>query len=317
MQRRNSSVEWPQRRPGAIARVQRALTLALVASALGWLVFWWSLWPLAALVGFTWLALLHAWFLAIEFIAIGALNRDDPAPRASARARFVAWLVESGATPRVFYWRQPFFSEALPDFLPQQQPTGRRGVVLVHGFVCNRGFWNPWIRRLRAQGRAVAAPSFEPVTGSIDGYSATLDQAIEQVSAATGRPPLLVCHSMGGLIARAWLRNAGDGAAGRVARIVTIASPHHGTWMARFSLHENGRQMRQSSAWLAELRRAEPPRRDALFTCWYSNCDNIVAPASSATLPGADNRLVRGAPHVALAFEPEVMRETLALLDAD
>jgi hypothetical protein len=52
------------------------------------------------------------------------------------------------------------------------------------------------------------------------------------------------------------------------------------------------------------------------FTCWYSNSDNVVFPVANATLAGADNRLVRGAGHVQLAFMPEVMAATLALIDA-
>ena len=73
--------------------------------------------------------------------------------------------------------------------------------------------------------------------------------------------------------------------------------------------------MRLSSDWQAQLDEGMPADRHALFTCWYSNCDNIVFPSSTATLPGADNRLVRGAAHVQLAFVPQVMRATLALLD--
>jgi hypothetical protein len=37
----------------------------------------------------------------------------------------------------------------------------------------------------------------------------------------------------------------------------------------------------------------------------------VVIPASTATLPGADNRLVRGAAHVELAFEPRVIAHVL------
>ena len=50
------------------------------------------------------------------------------------------------------------------------------------------------------------------------------------------------------------------------------------------------------------------------FTCWYSNCDNIVFPVSSAALPSADNRLVRGVAHVHLAFHPAIIEHSLGLL---
>jgi hypothetical protein len=73
--------------------------------------------------------------------------------------------------------------------------------------------------------------------------------------------------------------------------------------------------MASGSGWLQQLAadaavQAQPP-----FTCWYSNCDNVVFPSSNATLPGADNRLLTGVAHVELAFHPTVMAQTLALLD--
>ena len=66
--------------------------------------------------------------------------------------------------------------------------------------------------------------------------------------------------------------------------------------------------------WVGNLSGAEPPGRTALFTCWYSNCDNIVFPTSTATLQGADNRLIAGVAHVEMARRPEVLQGCLALL---
>ncbi|HEY2254752.1 MAG TPA: permease, partial [Variovorax sp.] len=56
--------------------------------------------------------------------------------------------------------------------------------------------------------------------------------------------------------------------------------------------------------------------RAAAFTCWHSNCDNIVFPPSTTRLAGADNRLVEGQGHVELAFHRPLRRATLALLDS-
>ena len=188
-----------------------------------------------------------------------------------------------------------------------------RGAVLVHGFVGNRGFWNPWLHELQASGRAFVAVTLEPAFGSIDHYVEIVDDAIARVVAATGQPPLLICHSMGGLAARAWLRDS-DGS--RVHRFVTIATPHRGTWLAgRLGRTVNGREMRMGGEWLRKIQGERASTRQVPFTCWYSNCDNIVFPTSVATLPGADNRLVPGRAHVELAFDPQVMRETLALLE--
>jgi hypothetical protein len=294
-----------------LARLQQVLTLSLVAAALAWLA--WSLpaHPGRALAGLLLITFGHAIFLGLEFVFMAAVSRRDVPPRPAAAELVRAWWAEALHAPRVFFWRQPFRWRAEPDELGPQV-RGRRGVVFVHGFICNRGFWNPWMRRLRGTGHGFAAVNLEPVFGSIDAYVPIVDDAVRRLSAATGVPPLLVCHSMGGLAVRAWLRATRD--AQRVHRVVTIGSPHRGTWLARFSSFRNGRQMLWHGDWLAELERDEATRQLPPFTCWYSHCDNIVFPTSTATLPHADNRLVPGPAHVELGFHHEVVEGTLALL---
>ncbi len=301
----------------ALARLQQAMTLWALACAVAWLVWLWPHAPTLALAGFFTFTLGYAGVLALEFMMLARIARHDPAPRATPLAVLAAWARESRVALQVFAWRQPFRGRAVPDLLAGERVAGRHGVVLVHGFVCNRGFWTPWLHRLRAEGRAVVAVNLEPVFGSIDDYAPVIETAVQRVRAATGRPAVLVCHSMGGLAARAWLRTCRDPQPGQVvAHVVTLGSPHAGTWLARFSHLPNGRQMRPDSGWLQALRAAWTPAWAARFTCWYSNCDNIVMPPSTATLPGADNRLLPGAAHIDLAFRPQVMQHTCDLLEA-
>ncbi len=212
-----------------------------------------------------------------------------------------------------FAWRQPWRWNSVPDHLPVTA-RGRRGVLLVHGFFCNRGLWLPWLERLRADDRPCVAINLEPVFGSIDDYIVLIEAAVARIEAATGLPPLIVAHSMGGLATRAWLQACH--ADERCAGVVTIGSPHHGTWLARFALTANGRQMRRRGAWLTALAAAEPPLRYTRFTCFYGHCDNIVFPAGTATLPGADNRHLAGTAHVDMVMRAEVFTEVLRRLDA-
>lgn len=302
-----------------LARLQQRITLGLLACAAAWLLLCWRFSPLLAVAGGVALLGGHALFLGLEMLAMHRLNRNDPAPRARPAQVWGAWLQETLAAPRVFCWRQPFFPDAVPDHVGSDA-AGRLGVVLVHGLVCNRGFWTPWLRRLRQRGQPFVAVNLEPVVGDIEGYRATLDAAVERLTRATGRPPVLVCHSMGGLVARDWLRaGAGQRLAGnnhdRVAHVFTLASPHRGTWLGRFARQGSGLQMRQGSAWLAALGATETAALRARFSCWYSHCDNVVFPASTATLPGADNRFVAGLPHVALAFDRRVMADVLGEIE--
>ena len=253
----------------------------------------------------------YALFLGLEFAFLRVVNRNDPAPQANAKQLLRAWWGEVLTAPRVFCWSQPFRSRAIPDWLPDADSTQSRGIVLVHGFVCNRAVWNPWMTRFRARGIPYVAVNLEPIFGSIDEYAEIIERAVQQMEAATGRAPVLVAHSMGGLAVRAWLnRYACDH---RVHRVITVGTPHHGTWMGRFARTRNTLEMQLNSHWHQALAEQEPPERHAHFTCFYSHCDNIAFPASTATLAGADNRHVPGVAHVHLLFRARGLRSRAAL----
>ena len=296
-----------------LARLQQFTTLGLLLAAAAWAAYWADAGrPGWALAGALLIVFGYAIFLGLEFVLVAALHGDDPSPRPRAAQLLRAWCGEVVTAPRVFCWRQPFRSRAEPDHLPEGG-AGRRGLVMVHGFVCNRGLWNPWMQRLCAAGVPFVAVNLEPVFGSVDDYAAIIDGAVARVEAATGQPPVLVGHSMGGLAIRAWL--GGPGAPARVHHVVTVGTPHRGTWLARYSHTANGRQMRQGNPWLAGIAQREEAALLARFTCFYGHCDNIVFPASTATLPGADNRHVAATAHVQMLFHPEVFEAVLHRLD--
>jgi triacylglycerol esterase/lipase EstA (alpha/beta hydrolase family) len=163
------------------------------------------------------------------------------------------------------------------------------------------------LRELRARDVPYIAVNLEPVFGSIDEYPQAIESAVARIEAVTGQPVVLVGHSMGGLAIRAWMRRFSADL--RTHRVITIGSPHQGTWLARFGHTKNGKQMRQRSPWLAQLHRDEPPARAHLFTCFYGHCDNIVFPADSATLAGALNVHIPDKAHVHMTFQPIVFNE--------
>jgi triacylglycerol esterase/lipase EstA (alpha/beta hydrolase family) len=298
-----------------IAGLLRALLIAqaALAAAIGlWLVQrrGWSV-P-AATAGaialpFVW----HAAFIAVQFALSAWANRGDAAARLGAAGRLRAWWQESAASIAAFNWRMPWRADAAPDVITAEP---RRGVVLVHGYCCNRGLWRPLMAWLRRQRVPHAAVTLEPPFGSIDGYGRQLHAAVERLRRATGLRPLLVGHSMGGLAVRAYL--AQHGASG-VHGIITIGTPHHGTVHAALGGGRNAAQMRTGSDWLQRNAAQLDAAVRARFTCFYSNGDNIVAPFRTAALDGADNRLVPCTGHIALAFAPQVRREIALQLGID
>jgi pimeloyl-ACP methyl ester carboxylesterase len=191
---------------------------------------------------------------------------------------------------------------------------GRLPVLLVHGYVCNRGAWWWLGRKLAARGETVWAVTLEPVYTSIDNLARVLADRIDELRAATGAPQVvLVTHSMGGLIARAYLR---DHSAAKVARLVTIGAPHHGSVHAYLGAGENARQMEPGSAWLGALARSEEGRLSVPFASIYGVHDNFVAPQASSVHPAARNVPVAGIGHVSLGFSEKVAGVVVAELDA-
>jgi hypothetical protein len=62
----------------ALARLQQATTLSLLFCAGLWLVWHWRDSPLTATAGFVAIVMAYSLFLAIEFIALRFVGRDDP-----------------------------------------------------------------------------------------------------------------------------------------------------------------------------------------------------------------------------------------------
>lgn len=279
---------------GRLQRIWVLLRLA-VAAWVAWRFGW--AWGLATLA-------LHAAVLAGGFVQLRWVNR--PAPTWGQLLR--AWRGEVVASELAFSWRQPWREWAEPDHLPAGAQVG---VLLVHGFGCNRGRWNGWMKRLRAQGVAFVAPSLEPVFGSIDDYADQIEAGVRRLEAATGRPPVLCAHSMGGLALRAWWRKFGAGHA-VPPRVITLGSPHGGTRMARLGQGHNARQMRLRSPWLAELGELTPMTD---VDCFWTPCDQVVNPAETAILPGSRAHRVDGVGHMGLVHSDEAwacLQEALA-----
>ena len=119
---------------------------------------------------------------------------------------------------------------------------------------------------------------------------------------------------MGGLVTRAYLARYGSA---RVRHVITLGTPHQGTWMTRFGFTPNVRNMAPDSGWLQALRQREaegPADPYAMFTCLYTYHDNLVTPQHNATLPGAAKIPVSGIGHLSLALSAGIFRDVETVL---
>jgi triacylglycerol lipase len=188
---------------------------------------------------------------------------------------------------------------------------GATPVLLVHGYGCNRGAWW-WLRaRLERASLNVATLNLEPMFGSIDQYAEPLRRRIDALCTETGATRIvLVAHSMGGLACRAYLAEHGTD---RVAKLITLGSPHQGSAIARIGLGRNARQMEAGGAWLQALNSRLVPK-GLRAVAIYSVHDNFVMPQDQQRLAGADNRPLSGLGHFSLLFSPRIRDALLAEL---
>jgi triacylglycerol lipase len=187
----------------------------------------------------------------------------------------------------------------------------RRPLVLVHGYGCSRGVWWWLRRRLEAAGHTVASVSLAPPYTSIGKLVPQLARRIEEVRRATGADKVvLVAHSMGGLVCRSYLARYGSES---VERLVTLASPHGGSELARIGIGQNAREMEPNSLWLRDLGQEPLPVPAVSIRTPH---DNYVMPQDSQRLPGAGNIELAGIGHLAVLYARPAAAELLRACSA-
>ena len=291
---------------GRILRISSLLSFTLAAVLAVWLVSLdvspWIAIALGLLLPFA----IHAVPLGIEFIVGAALDR-----RAVARLNVLdalrLWLVESWRSFIVFNIDQPWRAN-FPE-RPIVKDAARPAVLLVHGYMCNRASWRRWVLLGLPRDWNVATVNLEPAYVPVEQYAAVLDRAVEKLRAESGAERItLICHSMGGLAARAFLRNKGHDA---VARVITISTPHHGTVFARFAHGKNTHQMRRASGYLRHLAESDEP---VDFICFASRHDNLIVPRDSQVLACAEVVWFEKIGHLAMSASDEVLAKLIEVV---
>ncbi|RZI43072.1 alpha/beta fold hydrolase [Herbaspirillum sp. HC18] len=264
---------------------------------------------LAALISIAAIVLLRLIITGNNFFLAWRYRSETPEHhRIGWQDAMTLFFGEFRATMTASSWTMPFHSfskreAAHSDGLP---------VLLIHGYGCNSGYWHPLSKVLVKANITHYAIDLEPVIGGIDEYVPMIHEAVERLCRDSGYDRIvIVAHSMGGLATRAYLRDHGSK---RIAKVVTLGTPHHGTGLAHFGVGLNTHQMRWTateqeglaSKWLRTLQATEDPALYRLFISIYSHHDNIISPQTSSHLAGAKNIELHAVGHVALASAPTV-----------
>jgi triacylglycerol lipase len=302
-----------------VTYIARLLILFQIAVAIG--VFIWITRvghvqnvALAVLASIGAVLLLRILITANSFFAAWLYRSETPAERSLGWSEFFQLFREEfSATMLSSSWSMAFHAF---DKRPAKYPEGLP-VLLIHGYGCNSGYWHAMSKALTSAHVTHHAVNLEPIFGDIDEYVPTIQRAIETLCAETGQPKIIiVAHSMGGLVSRAYLRRHGSE---RIAKVITLGTPHRGTGLANFGIGENSRQMRWRgdvengviSDWLRQLEETEDHSVYKLFVSIYSHHDNIVSPQTSSYLAGARHIEFHGVGHVALGLNRAVQAKVL------
>lgn len=288
-------------RIGAVIELLAALALAHALVLLGA-----AMWLAIALAALLPLAV-QGVPLAIEFVT-GALIDRRPVARIGLLEFVAVWWGETWRSFTVFNidqaWRADFPER------PLVRDPSQPAVLLIHGYMCNRATWRHWLMNGIPPHWNVATVNLEPVFASVERYADVVHRAVEDLRAAAGAERItLVCHSMGGLAARTYLRRHGHHA---VQRVITIDTPHHGTVFATLGHGPNAVQMRNASEFVRALSCDDEP---VDFVCFASQHDNLIVPRDNQILGCAEAVWFEKTGHLAMTASDEVLKKVIEVVE--
>lgn len=214
--------------------------------------------------------------------------------------------------------REALWSLRTQPFLPWYYGFGGRlakgdktPVVVVHGYMQNRVSFIAISRSLNQRGLGPVYGFNYPWYRSVAHNSVLLGAFIEKLCEATKQERvILVCHSMGGLIAVHYILH-GNGKQ-RVQRCVTIASPHAGVLYRGPVIGAPSRDLRKGSELVLSIQGALPVPVLSIA----STHDNVVHPAaqSSVEARGGTDYVIDGPGHLAILFDRRVLDRVAAFV---
>ena len=192
---------------------------------------------------------------------------------------------------------------------------GASPVVMVHGIFRDHRLMARLGRAFVLAGRRVLTPDLTPNNGSV-----SLNELAQQLGGyleenlGQGEQCDIIGHSMGGMVARAYVQR--QGGRKRVRRLVTLAAPHQGTLMAWLLPGQGMRDLRPGSVFLRDLASDVHSLDGVLVASYWTPFDAIIVPPRSSEMPVGRNRRVLLPHHRAFLERPGLARELVALLAA-
>jgi triacylglycerol lipase len=192
--------------------------------------------------------------------------------------------------------------------------TAERVVIFVHGYGGHRGNFLPLRSYFHWRGHtatlAVGFSDHRTIDSMAEELRTTIWRLIESSPERQAPWIDLVGHSMGGILCRVVLDD--PKLAGHISNLITLATPHAGTELARFLDTEKTRQLRPNSELLQRLEQQVPWRQKTgwpRLTCFWTPDDLILLPPTTATVAGAVQRSMPGMTHLSFLVDPVAWKE--------
>ncbi len=206
-------------------------------------------------------------------------------------------------------------------FKEQAPGNSRRPVVFVHGLGGHPGNFSALELKLRLTGMGqLYRVDLRENTTMMDG-AAALTEAIHQVLQVNGLDAEdqvdVIAHSMGGITCRVAMLKPELRA--RIARFITLGTPHHGSHLAWYLTRHvgAGAELSPERPIWSDLSAQEPWDSSCELTSFYTMQDCLVRPASSCIVEGADNRVRSGETHFSFLWSQAVYSELFAILNRE
>jgi pimeloyl-ACP methyl ester carboxylesterase len=176
-------------------------------------------------------------------------------------------------------------------------------VILVHGLFHNPSAWIVYRWWLKRAGFAnTYALSYNSWKHSFPEILKQLETLVKEVrDLCPGAPVILIGHSLGGLLCRAYAEQADD--QGRIGAVITLGAPHQGSKLTVFGLGALARSLAFRGSLILDIERKRKPLSIPCLAV-YSPVDNMVLPREALRIPysGWDYHETAPISHVSLLY---------------
>ncbi len=183
-------------------------------------------------------------------------------------------------------------------------------ILFIHGIYHNAGAWVFLRFFLEQKGCYCSTFSYHSFAIKLHDIVQRFDAAVGELEQKHGKKPLIIAHSLGGIIARLWLLEQGN--QDRIAGIVTLATPHGGSKFAALAHGALVRVLTPNSPVMQRLANTEvTPTVPCVSFC--SCADEAVLPAHALLPPKGWKLVPIGTPsHVGMLFRHSVAKRLWA-----